>query len=324
MNTKCTTYNHNFDIKREELDLSVVILTYNEELNLEDCLKSVYGWVKNILIVDSYSTDKTIEIAKRYTNNIYQRPFKNHADQLNWALNNLPIDTKWVMRLDADERVTEELREELVSKLKEIPENVSGLFVKRRIYFMDKWIKYGDCYPRWVIRIWRVGKGFCEKKWMDEHIKVTEGNLMYLKNDIIDHNKKNLHWWINKHNSYATREAIDILNIKYNFLEYDEIRPNLLGSQPERKRWLKKKYANLPLFVRPFLYFIYRYIFKLGFLDGKEGLIWNFLQGFWYRFLVDAKIYEIEKKAKKENKMILDVIMELYNLDLSLKNKKGS
>jgi hypothetical protein len=126
-----------------------------------------------------------------------------------------------------------------------------------------------------------------------------------------------LHWWIGKHNSYATREAIDILNLKYKFIKYDNVEPKLFGTQEQSKRWLKENfYAKMPLIIRPFLYFIYRYFLKFGFLDGIEGLIWHFLQGLWYRLLVDAKIYDIERRAKKENKTIPAVIKEHYGIDV--------
>lgn len=310
-----------FSTKNMKLPISVIILTYNEELNIEDCLKSVHGWVEDIFIVDSYSTDRTLEIVRKYTDKIYQHPFENHAKQFNWALESLPIKTEWVMRLDADERVTSQLREKLEIVLAQIPKDVNGIFVKRKVYFMGKWIKYGGYYPIWLLRLWRYGKGYCEERWMDEHIKLTEGKYIFINGDIEEINKKELHWWINKHNSYATREAIDMLNLKYRLIPYDDIEPKLLGSQPERKRWLKERYSKLPLFFRPFLYFIYRYFIRLGFLDGIEGLIWHFLQGFWYRFLVDAKIYEIEKRAKNERKKITEVIKELYNIDLGGERK---
>lgn len=302
-------------IKMPGLPISVIILTYNEEKNIEECLKSVYGWADEIFIVDSYSTDRTLEIARKYTNKIFKHPFENYAKQFNWALENLPIKNKWVMRLDADEKVSVELKDELMKTLPRIPNDVYGLYVKRKVFFMGKWIKHGGYYPIWLLRIWRTGKGYCEDRWMDEHIKLTVGKTIFLKNDIIDENKKNLHWWIGKHNNYATREAIDILNLKYNLFKYNNVEPKFFGTQEQRKRWLKERfYTKLPLFIRPFLYFAYRYFIKLGFLDGKEGLIWHFLQGFWYRFLVDAKIYEIEKRAKEENVPIEKVIEEFLKI----------
>lgn len=299
-----------------KLPISVIVLTYNEEKNIEDCLESIYGWVEDIFVVDSYSTDKTLEIARRYTDKIYQHPFKSQAHQLNWVLENLSVKSEWILRLDADERVTPELRVELVTKLPKIEKSITGLYIKRKVYFMGKWIRYGGYYPIWLLRIWRNGKAYCEQRWMDEHMKLREGTVIFLNNDIIEKNMKSLHWWIGKHNNYATREAIDILNLKYGLINCDTVSPRLFGTQEEKKRWLKEKlYVNLPLFVRPFLYFIYRYFIRLGFLDGKEGFIWHFLQGFWYRFLVDAKIYEIKNRAKKENKSMKEVIKEIYNIE---------
>jgi glycosyltransferase involved in cell wall biosynthesis len=296
--------------------ISVVILTYNEEKNIENCLKSIYGWVEEIFIVDSYSTDKTLEIVTKYTDKIYQHPFENHSKQFNWALNTIPITTEWIMRLDADERVTPELRDELLKNLPDLKKELTGLYVKRKVYFMGTWIKHGGYYPTWLLRIWKKGKAHCEDRWMDEHIKIIEGEVLFLKNDIIDENQKNLHWWIGKHNSYATREAVDILNLKYHLLNYDSVSSNYWGSQEQRKRWIKEKlYANMPLFMRPFFYFFYRYFIKFGFLEGKEGLMWHFLQGFWYRFLVDAKIFEIYKKTGKNKEDIKKFIKDEYGIN---------
>ena len=298
-------------------DISIIILTFNEEKNIVSCINSTKLLSKDIFIVDSYSTDRTLEIAKMLGAKIYQNKWVNYSTQFNWALENLPLENKWIIRLDADERITQELRDELVRKLPNLSYDISGLYVKRRVYFMGKWVKHGDLYPKWTLRIFRKGKGKVERRWMDEHIKITEGKVLFLKNDIIDNNMKNLHWWIGKHNSYATREAIDILNLKYNFLQYNTIEPKLLGRQEQKKRWLKERvYTHFPLFLRSFLYFIYRYLFRFGFLDGKEGVIFHFLQGFGYRFLVDAKLYEIQKKMKFENKNVKSAIKDLYNIEL--------
>lgn len=277
-----------------KLSIAVIILTYNEEENIEDCLKSVHDWVEEIFIVDSYSTDRTLEIARRYTEKIYQHQFETQAKQFNWALENLPIKSKWILRLDADERVTPELREELIEKLEKLPEDISGLYLKRRVYFMGRWIKHGGYYPTWLLRIWKRGKAKVEAIEMDEHVVLFEGKTMFLQNDIKEENKKDLTWWIGKHNNYASREARQILEGRRS--PKGKIIPNFFGSQERRKRWLKEKiYLKLPLFIRAFLYFTYRYFFKFGFLDSKEGLIFHFLQGLWYRFLVDAKIYELRK-----------------------------
>ena len=298
--------------KNMKLPISIIILTYNEEKNIEACLKSVCDFAQDIFIVDSFSTDRTLEIVKEYTDKIFQHPFETQAKQFNWALENLVVKADWVMRLDADEYVTKELKDELYEKLLTVLPEVTGLYVKRRVYFMRRWIRFGGYYPIWLLRIWRNKKAVCEERYMDEHIAITEGKVNFLENDIVEENQKDLHMWIEKHNFYSIRETIDLLNLKYKFFTSNGVTPDFFGTQEQRKRWLKKSfYSRLPLFIRTFLYFIYRYIFRLGFLDGKEGLIWHFLQGCWYRFLVDAKVYEIEKRTLKENKMIQEVIKEV-------------
>jgi len=298
-------------------NITTIILTHNENLHIERCIKSLLPFSKNIFIVDSFSTDNTIQIANSLGAIVKQNKWVNYAKQFNWGLENFAIDTEWIMRMDADEYVTEDLALEINNKINSLNEDVSGIILKRRVYFMNKWIKHGGYYPTYLLRIWRNGKGKCEERWMDEHIKLSEGKTIIFDNDIIDENLNNLTWWTNKHNSYATREAIDLLNIKYSFFDNTGIEGSLSSEQDKRKRWLKEKlYTHMPLFLRPFFYFIYRYILKLGFLDGIPGLIWHFLQGFWYRFLVDAKIYDIERRAKKENKKIPEVIKEYYKIEL--------
>lgn len=265
--------------------LSIIILTYNEEVNLENCLKNIFGWADEIFIVDSYSTDKTLEIAKKYGAKIFQHPFENQAVQFNWALDNLKVKNEWILRLDADEYLTPELKGEIAqaltnADLTQTNAEINGYYIKRRVYFMGKWIKYGGYYPAWILRLFRKGKGKSELRKVDEHIVLNEGKAGKLKNDFIDDNKKDLTWWISKHNDYASREAADFL----------------VGNLGVSK---KRYYYALPMFCRAFLYFIYRYFIRLGFLDGKAGLIFHFLQGFWYRFLVDVKIYEARIKSRK-------------------------
>jgi glycosyltransferase involved in cell wall biosynthesis len=271
--------------------LSVIILTKNEATNLPTCLASLQSLGAAIYIVDSGSTDQTFEIARRYGCCIYEHAFENHASQMNWALANLPIQTPWIMRLDADERLTPELAQELKQKLLHIPKGISGYQVKRRVFFMGRWIKHGGYYPTWLLRVWRNGSATCEQRWMDEHMVLYYGQIANFKHDIIDENQKGLTFWIDKHNHYADRELQDMNG---ELLESED--PLIQGSQrsqASQRRWVKKNfYSRSPLFLRAFLYFLMRYTIGLGFLDGIEGLIFHLLQGFWYRFLVDAKIYE--------------------------------
>jgi glycosyltransferase involved in cell wall biosynthesis len=282
------------------IPLSVIILTYNEEKNIEECLKSVYGWVDDILVVDSYSTDKTLEIARKYTDKIYQHPFENYARQRNWAQDNLPIKNEWAFHLDADERITPELSEELKRVFSNSIDDVDGFLVSRRTVFMGRWIKHGGHYPAYHLRIFRKNLGRCEDRLYDQHFYV-KGKIKTLKGDIIDTITSDLDRWISCHTRWATLEAHEVMNRNRDYGIGDKgyvIKADRKGNPVEQRRWLRERYYRLPLFIRPFLYFIYRYFFRFGFLDGKEGLIFHFLQGFWYRFLVDVKIYKYEKESK--------------------------
>lgn len=283
------------------VDLTVVILTKNEENNLKKCIESFKGIAKRFVIVDSYSTDGTKKLCEELgkLNNIsfYENKFIDYATQLNWGIKNTDINTTWTMRIDADEELTHELVKELDEKLPNIENDVNGIILKRRVYFMGRWIKHGGKYPELLLRIFRTGFCECEQKLMDEHMILKSGNKVKFDNDIIDNNNKNLEWWTHKHNWYSNREVLDYQEkvLVKNELE-SEIEANINKGQAERKRFIKNNgYYKLPLFLRAHIYFIYRYYVRLGFLDGKEGKIYHFLQAYWYRFLVDAKIYECEK-----------------------------
>lgn len=283
------------------VDLTVVILTKNEENNLKKCIDSFKGIVKRFVIVDSYSTDGTKklceELSKSVNLDFYENKFVDYATQLNWGLTNTKINTKWSMRMDADEELTPELVEEIKVKLPSLSNDINGIVLKRRMYFMGRWIKHGGVYPTKLLRIFKTNKAFCEMKIMDEHMILSEGQIIEFKNDFKDFNTKSLEWWTHKHNWYSNREVLDYQQKVLNDSENDNlINDKNNKGQASRKRFIKNNgYYRLPLFLRAHLYFIYRYYFRFGFLDGKEGKIYHFLQAYWYRFLVDAKIYECDK-----------------------------
>lgn len=283
-----------------KLPLSVIILTYNEEKNIEGCLKNIYDWAEEIFIVDSCSTDKTLETAVKFTDKIYQNKFESYARQRNWALNNLPITHDWVFFLDADEYLTGELKKEIEEVLPVT--DCDGFYIKRRFYFMGRWIRHGGYYPTWILRLFRKEKAVVVRD-INEYVDL-EGKAGYLKNDFVDDNKKGITEWIEKHNRYAAFEAKELLGRKMNKSENDKEGNGdmrFFGNQAERKRWIRRYVWNplMPPLIRPFIYFIYRYFFRLGFLDGKEGFIYHFLQGLWFPFLIDVKYIEM-KKGKKD------------------------
>lgn len=299
------------------LDISAIILTFNEEMHIRRCLDNLSSIVKEVFIIDSYSTDKTLEIAKEYEIvTILQNKWVNYATQFNWGLKNAPIRTEWVIRLDADEYLLPELIKELEQEMPRLDKDVTGITLKRRHIFLGKWMKRGT-YPVKLLRIFKNGKAICEERFMDEHIQLLEGTSIEMNNDFVDHNLNNISWWANKHVGYAIREAVDLLDIEFDLTGSAATDENKnINEQAQAKRMKKHKYARQPLFWRSFAYFIYRYFFKLGFLEGKEGFLWNFMQGWWYRTLVDAKIFEIKKACGNDKEKIVAHLKEHYNITL--------
>ena len=300
------------------LDFSVIILTYNEEIHIRRCLDNINSIAKEIFVIDSYSTDRTLDIAKEYEKvKILQHQWPgNQATQFNWALTHLSINTQWVLRLDADEYLLPELIEELREKLPLLPIDVNGIIFNRRHIFMDKWMKRG-IYPVKLLRVFRYGKGMCEQRLMDEHIQLTGGRAVEFEHDFCDHNLNNLSWFCHKHVNYAIREAVDLLDIELDLTGAAESDENKqISAQAQEKRMKKHQYAKQPLFWRAFAYFCYRYFVKGACLDGKEGFLWTFLQGWWYRTLVDAKVFEIKRACGNDKEKIRQHLKMVYGINL--------
>lgn len=311
----CKVYKETGTNKISMSTITAIILTYNEELHIARCIRSLTPHVDEIYVVDSYSTDRTIEIAGELGAKVLQNKFVNQAVQFNWALGNCDIKTDWILRIDADEYIDNKESIVLSQKLSDLPEDITGLMISRKIVFLGKPLLHGGWYPKWNLRIFRTGKGTCENRWMDEHIVLSEGRAEQLQLDFVDDNLNDLSWWTIKHNNYASREAVDYFLSLHNLQHEKSVQAKWFGNEAERKRWLKLQYLNFPLFLRPCINFIYRYILLCGFLDGKQGLMWHFLQGFWYRFLVDAKIFELKRKFNNDKEAIVAYIKQTYQID---------
>jgi glycosyltransferase involved in cell wall biosynthesis len=279
------------------MKITAIILTFNEEIHLARCIKSLLPLTNDIVVVDSLSTDSTLEIARQYGARVLQRAWENnHSIQFNWALTQLdPNKTEWVLRIDADEVLTPDLVSQLQQALPELDNETVGVHFFRKMCFQSKLIEHGGVGHNKVSRLFRYGHGRSESRWMDEHIKI-DGKCRDLSGHMIDDNLNSVSWWIAKHNNYASREAVDLLNLKYQFTALDSVSDSGTKSSIGKKRWIKENlYAKLPLGMRSFGYFFYRYIFLAGFLDGSVGAQFHFLQAFWYRYLVDIKFAEVER-----------------------------
>ena len=293
-------------------NVGIILLVYNEEIHLKRCLDNLLLLTSNVYVVDSYSNDQTVDILNEYGINFVQNTFINHSNQLNFAIKNFPYKTNYIIRIDSDELLSLELIQEIkTSKLLDSTSDISGFYIKRKVKFLNKTLNYGNINPIWLLRLWKIGKGVCDDKLMDEKIIVGEQNTAKLKNIIIDNNLNNLTWWTHKHNNYSNREALEILNNKYlitnNSFKGDYYSIDFILFL------LKSFYNKMPIFLRSFLLFFYSYFLKLGILDGIPGFIWNVLQVFWYRYLVDVKVYEFEYLHEFNQEKIKE---ELIRLDV--------
>lgn len=275
--------------------VSVIVLTFNEERNLAACLESVRDWAEEIFVVDSGSTDRTRAIAEDLGARVVTHAFETHARQWEWALNELPIRTAWVLALDADQRVTPELHAELARVLAATGiDGVHGFFVKRKQIFRGRWIRHGGYYPKYLLKIFRPGAVSLDANDLVDHHFVVAGAVRKLDGDLLEDNKNEarIAEWTAKHNRYAVLQAREEIT----GAAAPPRQSRLFGSPDERTRRLKGLWRRLPIFVRPCLYVFYRYVLRLGFLDGKEGFIFHVLQGFWYRLLVDINIDEMRSR----------------------------
>jgi glycosyltransferase involved in cell wall biosynthesis len=277
--------------------VSVVILTYNEEVHIERVLDNAVEWADEVFVVDSYSTDRTQELAIKKNAKVVLHKFQNYSLQREWCLRELPFKNSWVLFLDADEMLSERLKIEIERHCL-LESNINGYYICRKFYWMEKWLRHGGYYPIWLLRLMRHKKARCNERVINEHFEV-EGATSRIKGDILHKDLKPLSDWIQKHNRYSDLEAIELIK------SMDGVNSDTMAkfwsAQAERKRWIRQKLWNtlLPPLLRPFFYFIYRYIFKFGFLDGKAGFTYHLLQGFWFPLVIDIKFLELINARKR-------------------------
>ncbi len=265
---------------------TVILLSFNSEKTLGATLDSARRVSDEIFVVDSYSSDNTVDLARSYGAIVVQHPFEHYGAQRNWAIDHLPISANWQLHLDADEVMDEEL----IGVITELPDDSvhAGYFVPRYLRFLGRVLRHGGMSPTWHLRLFRTGLGRCEDRNYDQHFMLLSGTTGQLAGSMIDDIQMSLSEWTARHNRWADSEVAEFKSES----KAGRLQPDLRGNPAQRKRFLRQKYDKLPLFIRPFALFTYRYFFRLGFLDGTEGLIFWVLQTFWFRFLVDAKIWE--------------------------------
>ena len=278
-----------------------IILTYNEEQHLPRLLESIKNLNAPVFILDSGSTDNTVAIGESFDAQFLQNPFENHPKQWDFALKNFNIQTPWVIGLDADQIVTSELKHRLANFSDEAYKNVNGIYFNRKNFFKGRWIKYGGYYPFYMLKMFRFSVGYSDLNENMDHRFIVPGETVTWNDGIIleENLKENsIRFWIEKHNRYSDQIAIEEVE-RIQQLRSQTMQPNFWGSPNERKAWFKNIWFKLPRYVRPLLYFTYRMIFQLGILDGRTGVIFHFMQGFWFRLVVDIKIDELLKQQNE-------------------------
>lgn len=287
--TKCRTFT-------SAPKLVSIVLTFNSETSIAEVVQALQPISSRILVVDSFSTDQTLEIATFHNCEVVQHEFESYSMQRNWAQNYAELHSNdWVLHVDSDEVISEELAKSITQAISS-ESDISGYLVRRQSYFMGQPIKHGHINPSWHLRLFRVSQGFCENRLYDQHF-VCEGRTAKLRGLLLDLQLTTLEKWTASHNRWSTAEALEVLQQQEGNKNNDprRLRADLLGDLRMQKRWLKENiWYRSPLLFRCFALFIYSYFFRLGFLDGRAGLIYHILQTFWFRFLVDSKIFEIE------------------------------
>ena len=265
---------------------AVILLSFNSEETLGATLSSARLVSDEIFVVDSYSKDGTVDLARSFGATVVQHPFQHYGAQRNWAIDNLPISRSWQLHLDADELMDDKL----VAAIQELPEEPlhAGYFLPRYVRFLGRVLRHGGMSPTWHLRLFQTGVGRCEDRKYDQHYILKSGSSGQLQGTMVDDIRMPLTEWTSRHNRWADGEVAELVSEETS----GRLKPDLHGNPAQRKRFLRQRYNQLPLFIRPFGLFIYRYFFRLGFLDGTEGFIFWVLQTFWFRFLIDAKIWE--------------------------------
>ncbi|MBE9089621.1 glycosyltransferase family 2 protein [Microcystis aeruginosa LEGE 11464] len=290
----------------EKIPVSVLIPAKNEESNLPACLESV-ARADEVFVVDSQSSDRSIEISTNYGANVVQFHFNGRwPKKKNWSLDNLPFRNEWVLIVDCDERITPELWDEIATVIQD--PNYNGYYLNRRVFFLGQWIRYGGKYPDWNLRLFKHKSGRYENlntedipntgdNEVHEHV-ILDGKVGYLKNDMLHIDFRDIYHWLERHNRYSNWEARVYYNILTGNDESGTIGAHLFGDAVQRKRFLKKIWVKLPF--KPLLRFILFYFIRLGFLDGKAGYIYGRLLS-QYEYQIGVKLYELRRFGGKLN-----------------------
>jgi glycosyltransferase involved in cell wall biosynthesis len=279
--------------KAQAINTSVIILTYNSEATIKRTLERALLVTDDIHVVDSFSQDSTCDIVRTMGANLIFHEFENYGIQRRWASTHLPLKYDWELHLDADEWLSDKLAAEINLLQTEFPRGIDGYAMPRLTVFLGREIRHGGQFPIWHLRLFKRGKGRCEDREYDQHF-IVDGVVRKLKGEFVDDMRMSLSEWTRRHNTWSDAEVRELSAGAGHHT--DQV---MLSGPLSRRRTMRKAYYYLPPLLRPAVLFFYKYFFRLGFLDGVPGLIFFVLQTFWFRFLVDAKLLEIQNNAER-------------------------
>jgi glycosyltransferase involved in cell wall biosynthesis len=287
----------------QKLPITVLITTLNEELNLPKALASVIEYFDQVCVIDSESKDKTLQIAAEYgaeVHTLLYEPGKIIPWIFQWALDNIPFRNDWVLILEADREVTSELVEELYALFAAGDPPCDGYYIRRKMIFRGKRIRFGGYGSKYLLTLFRRGVSQLDPQEEDTRVYVN-GKVGKLKHPVVEYNLKEAEilFYLQKHLRYAQAFAVDEFNRRQQDISW-KAKPSLLGTRDQRVLWLKTRYYRSPLYLRSAVYFSYRYFIRLGFLDGKQGAFFHFLQAFWFRLIVDIRLEELLNNTQSE------------------------
>jgi len=264
--------------------ITAIVITYNESTQIRECLESIKQLTNAIIVVDSFSNDDTVRKALEMTPHVVQHHFESFAQQRIWAQNHPLVQTEWVMHIDADERLSPELSNR-IKMLFQQPITCDGIMFPRKTVFRNRWIRFGGHFPVYQARLFRKHKGLSEKRMYDQHYMI-DGDIVCLHEPLVNIIDSDMREWKRTHKRAAVWEAQEIV-----FNPSRVMKKRFWKNPIEQRNWLRYTlYYSSPVFIRAFLYFFIRYILLFGFLDGKQGMIFHYYQGFWYRILVDTHV----------------------------------
>lgn len=279
----------------ESTSVSVVILTFNEGENVGPAIESVRGWAREIFVVDSFSVDDTVAVANSYREDgvqVVQHAFENYSAQWNWALSTLPITSDWILKLDADERVTPAFEQEVSGILASASDDLEGIYFRRLIFFMGKALRWGGM-ASFDLRMWRRGCGRFDGREVNEHL-IVDGKTVQLASFVEHHDTKSLSDWWDKHNRYSSFEALNLIEQSPS----GEVEPSLWGNPEAQRMWIRERFFSHPFrFLASASLFFYHYVARLGFLDGTRGFQVAFLRASFF-YMIQLKVLEYRRTGK--------------------------